>query len=163
MWLWNSCIDSYVWNIAFCLLFMPWFICTRRWFMDKFHANQTSMCLESYQNWVWGWYCETCLSPPVIFLSTVPGRCCFVDLFRYLCFVFVFAYYLVCFLQPCGHMMGKGWPLGSLECDVCLCFVTFSYCVLGQVWFLIVSIPDLCLISYFDKSTSKDITLCLTP
>ena len=28
-------------------------------------------------------------------------------------------------------------------------FVTFSYCVLGQVWYLIVSIPDLCLLSYF--------------
>ena len=29
--------------------------------------------------------------------------------------------------------------------DVFLCFVTFLYGVLGQVWYLIVSIPDLCL------------------
>ena len=28
-------------------------------------------------------------------------------------------------------------------------FVTFPYGVLGQVWYLIVSIPDLCLLSYF--------------
>ena len=35
-----------------------------------------------------------------------------------------------------------------LDLSSCL-FVTFSYCVLGQVWYLIVSIPDLCLLSYF--------------
>ena len=29
-------------------------------------------------------------------------------------------------------------------------FVTLSYGVLGQVWYLIVSIPDVCLLSYFD-------------
>ena len=28
-------------------------------------------------------------------------------------------------------------------------FVTFSFSVLCQVWYLIVSIPDLCLLSYF--------------
>ena len=28
-------------------------------------------------------------------------------------------------------------------------FVTFQSGILGQVWYLIVSIPDLCLISYF--------------
>ena len=30
-------------------------------------------------------------------------------------------------------------------------FVTFPYGVLGQVWNLIVLIPDLCLLSYFVK------------
>ena len=38
---------------------------------------------------------------------------------------------------------------GSLVCDDFLCFVTFPLCVLGQVWYLIVSIPDLCLLTYF--------------
>ena len=33
-----------------------------------------------------------------------------------------------------------GWPLGSLVCDVFMCFVTFQFAVLGQVWYLIVSI-----------------------
>ena len=37
----------------------------------------------------------------------------------------------------------KGWPIGSLVCDVLLCFVTFPCSVLGQVWYLNVSIPDL--------------------
>ena len=27
-----------------------------------------------------------------------------------------------------------------------LCFVTFSYGVSGQVWYLVVSIPDICLL-----------------
>ena len=34
-------------------------------------------------------------------------------------------------------------------CDVFLCFVTFRYGVLGQVWYLIVSIPDICYLPYF--------------
>ena len=32
---------------------------------------------------------------------------------------------LVCSLQPCGHLLGKGWPHGSLVCDVFLCFCHF--------------------------------------
>ena len=31
-------------------------------------------------------------------------------------------------------------------------FVTFPYAALGQVWCMIVSIDDLCLLSYFDGS-----------
>ena len=46
-------------------------------------------------------------------------------------------------------MLGKGLLLGSLACDISCAFVTIQYCVLGQVWYLIVSIPDLCLLSYF--------------
>ena len=57
--------------------------------------------------------------------------------------------FLVCSLKSSGHLLGKGWPLGSLVCDVFLCFVTFPCGVLGQVWYLIVSISDLYLFSYF--------------
>ena len=35
------------------LLFITWFICSRRWCIDKlevFHANQTSMCLDIHLN-----------------------------------------------------------------------------------------------------------------
>ena len=34
-----------------------------------------------------------------------------------------------CSLQPCGHLLGKGWPLGSLLCDVfmCLCHFLIRY------------------------------------
>ena len=33
---------------------------------------------------------------------------------------------LICSLQPRGHLLGKSWPLGSLVCDVFLCFCHFS-------------------------------------
>ena len=85
------------------------------------------------------------LNPPVINLMIVPRQCFFATYVSCLylpCF-------LVCSLQPCGHLLGKGKPLGSLVCDVLLYFVTFPCGVLGLVWHLIVSIPDLCLLTYF--------------
>ena len=51
------------------------------------------------------------------------------------------SYCRVCSLQPCGHLVGK---VLSLFCVMFfLCFVTFLYDVLGQVWYLSVSNPDL--------------------
>ena len=74
------------------------------------------------------------------------------DPFCYLCFMFVFVMLPVCSLQPCNHLLGKGYPLGFLVCCVFLLlfFVTFPYGVPGQVLYLIVLIPDLCLPLYFD-------------
>ena len=49
-------------------------------------------------------------------------------------------------LQPCGLLLGKCCPLvGYVDCV----FVTFPRCILGQVWYLIVSFPDLFHLSYF--------------
>ena len=45
-------------------------------------------------------------------------------------------------LLPCGHL--------ALVCDVYCDFVTFPFGILGQVWYLIVSIPDPCCLSYFN-------------
>ena len=39
--------------------------------------------------------------------------------------------------------------LGSLVYDVFFCFFTFPYGVPGQVWYLILSILDICLLLYF--------------
>ena len=33
--------------------------------------------------------------------------------------------FLACSLQPCGHLLGNGWPFGSLVSDVLLCFCHF--------------------------------------
>ena len=104
---------------------------TRRWYINKlgiFRANQKSTCLDPHQKW--GWYSQTCLSPPVNFLLTNPRRC-----FFFVICVSCLSCYLVCSLQPCGHLLGKGWPLGFLVCDVNLCvfFFTFPCGVLGQV------------------------------
>ena len=66
-------------------------------------------------------------------------------------------YCLVGFLQPCDHLLGKDLPLGSLVCDVSLCFVTFPYGVSGKVWVLSVLIPDLCLLFFTKRLKTKNI------
>ena len=88
----------------------------------------------------------------------------------YLCFVFVM---LSCLFIAalCGHLLGKCWPLCSFVCDVvffvCV-FVTFPCGVLRQVWYLIVSIPDNCLLTFFQDQVSLNAgqkyckTLCNT-
>ena len=40
----------------------------------------------------------------------------------------------------------------ALVCDVYCDFVTFPFCILGQVWYLIVSVPDPCCLSYFEPN-----------
>ena len=59
------------------------------------------------------------------------------------CYVFV----CVCLYVLCGHLLGKGWPIGSRLW--CLWVCHFPIGILGQVWYLIVSIPDLCTLTYF--------------
>ena len=57
---------------------------------------------------------------------------------------------------PCSFVI-TCWEradLLALLCVMFLCvFVTFSYGVPGQVWYLIVSNPDLCLLPYFKTLT----------
>ena len=83
-----------------------------------------------------------------IFYWPFQGGTSFVDL---LCFCSVLS--LLCFVHVClyvlrGHLLGKGWPLGSrLWCLLWVCH--FPIGILGQVWYLIVSIPDLCNLTYF--------------
>ena len=84
-----------------------------------------------------------------IFYWPFQGGTSFVD---FLCFCSVLC--LLCFVRVClyvlrGHLLGKGWPLGSrLWCLLWVCY--FPIGILGQVWYLIVSIPDLCNLIYFD-------------
>ena len=69
------------------------------------------------------------------------------DPFFYLCFVFVMLSCLIiaALWSPAGHGLAS-W----LSCDVFCLFVTFPCSVLGQVLYLIVSILDLCLLTYSD-------------
>ena len=57
------------------------------------------------------------------------------------------------FLAALWSSAGKGlsYLSGSIVCDVFLCFVICSNGVLNQVWYLIVSIPDVCLLAYCDS------------
>ena len=67
---------------------------------------------------------------------------CFCSVLCLLCFV------RVCLYVLCGHLLGKGWPLGfRLWCLLWVCH--FPIGILGQVWYFIVSIPDLCTLTYF--------------
>ena len=69
------------------------------------------------------------------------------DLLCYLCLSLLYCH--VCILQPCGQLLVKV-DLFALLCVVFSCvFAIFTYGVLGQVWYTIVSIPDLCLLHYF--------------
>ena len=71
-------------------------------------------------------------------------------------YVLCMSCFLVCSMQHCGHLLGKGWPLGFLVCSVLLCFVTFPCGIVGLVWCLIVSISDICLLTQI----KKNVTFC---
>ena len=55
-------------------------------------------------------------------------------------------YCLVCPMQPCGHMLGKGLPLFSLECDVSLCYIHFPILCLRLGVVFVALIPDIYLL-----------------
>ena len=122
--------------------------------LGVFHANQISMCLDPVR-----------LAPlnrfkpsSKLFYWPFQGGTSFVDL---LCFCSVLC--LLCFVRVClyvlrGHLLGKGWPLGSrLWCLLWVCH--FPIGILGQVWYLIVSIPDLCNLTYFVHFSWKKKTM----
>ena len=89
-----------------------------------------------------------------MFLLTVPRQCFFCG--AHLLFMF-----RVChaFLSVLCSLVVTCWEsacLLSLLCVMFSCvFITFPCRVLGQVWYLIVSISDLCLLSYFVLNLSK--------
>ena len=95
-----------------------------------------------------------------IFYWPFQGGTSFVDL---LCFCSVLC--LQCFVRVClyvlrGSLLGKGWPLGSrLWCLLWVCH--FPIGILGQVRYLIVSIPDSCNLTYFKYNTQISKTLFL--
>ena len=47
----------------------------------------------------------------------------------------------------------------ALDGDVYCIFVTFPCNILGQVWYLIVSFPDLCCLSYFETCNRLNMPL----
>ena len=68
-------------------------------------------------------------------------------------------YCLVGYLKPCDTCWERVDSL-ALLCVMILCvFVTFLYGVLSQVWYLIVSIPDLCRLLYFHLKTYLALSL----
>ena len=73
------------------------------------------------------------------------------DYLCYLCLVFVMLSRL--FIAALWSPVLKGLTSWLLFVIFFNCvFVAFPYVILGQVWYLIVSIPDLCRLSYFHKA-----------
>ena len=97
-----------------------------------------------------GTYRQTCLNPPVIFLLTVPRQCFFCGSF-FLFVILVCLYHTV--LSVPYSLVVTCWERADLLVLLCMMFscvfVTSPYGVLGQVRYLNVLIPDLCLLPYF--------------
>ena len=86
------------------------------------------------------------LSPPEIsVLLRVPRRCLFCGSFSL--FLFQVCHAFLSVLAAFGSSAGKA--LTSLCVMFSCVYVTFLNCALGQVWYLIMFIPDLCRLSYF--------------
>ena len=60
-----------------------------------------------------------------------------------------YAFVRVCLFVPCGHLLGKDCPLSSRMWCLTMS-LSLSVGILGQVWYMIVSIPDLCTLIYFE-------------
>ena len=59
--------------------------------------------------------------------------------------VLCFSCFRVCPLLPCGHLLGRLlFAISNWD------FFTFPCGILGQAWYLILLIPDLCHFAYFD-------------
>ena len=69
------------------------------------------------------------------------------DLLFYLCLVFIMNSCL--FIAALWSSAGKGLTSWLLFVVFNCVFITFTCGILGQMWCLIVSIPDLCRLSYF--------------
>ena len=86
---------------------------------------------------------ETCLSPPVKYVyQPFQGGTSFVYHLCYLCLVLVMLSCL--FIPALWSPAGKGQTSWLLFVMLNCVFVTFPCGILGQVCYLIVSIPDLC-------------------
>ena len=67
-------------------------------------------------------------------------------LFLYcVCHAFASAHCCLIIWSPAGKGLTSWLSFVVLNCVV----VSFSFGILGQVWYLIVSIPDICPLSYF--------------
>ena len=83
-----------------------------------------------------------------IFYRPFQGGTSFYWSFIFFLYCVYYVFVCVCLYLPCGHLLGKGWPLGSrLWCLLWVCH--FPIGILDQVWYLIASIPDLCTLTYF--------------
>ena len=100
--------------------------------------------------------CEMCSSTKPsskIFYCPFQGSISFVNLICFFLSCVWYAFVRVCLYVPCGHLLGKGRPLGSLVWYLTVSLF-FPIGIQDQVWYLILSIPDLCTLAYFVLSSN---------
>ena len=95
------------------------------------------------------WNHKTSLSPKAGIIGTDHSKAVILLWILFVIYVSCMSCFIVCLLRPRGHLLGKGWSLDSLLCDIFLCFFHFLFGALGQIYYLIVSIPELFLLTYF--------------
>ena len=133
------------------LLFISWFICSGRLCIDKlgvFHTNQISMSWSTSELRVRLAMWNRFKPPSKIFFTDHPRRYLFCGSFMFFCLVFVMPLCLsvyLCLVVTCWERAN----LSALVCSVVLWVCHFPIGILGQVRNLIVSIPDLCTLTYF--------------
>ena len=93
-------------------------------------------------------YHQTCLSPPVCLL-TVPRMCFFCESSVFIMFRSCRYAFLSDHCSIVVTCLERANLLALLYVTFSCVIVTFPCDVLGQVWYLIVSIPDLCFLTYF--------------
>ena len=73
------------------------------------------MCFYPHLNLGWGWCTvKPVLSPPVKYFTDRSKAVLLLWIFYYVfCLVFALPLCEVCLYVPCGHLLGKGWPLDS--------------------------------------------------
>ena len=89
----------------------------------------------------------TGLSPPVNSFTDHSKALLFVDLLCYLCLEFVM--FLRLFIAALWSPVRKGLTTWLSFVMFNCVYVTFPCNTLGQVWYMIASFPDLCLLSHF--------------
>ena len=119
------------------------FVCNMRQYIDTlgiFYVNQTSVCLDPHQKWGWGWYIQTCLSPPVNILLTVPERFFFCESslgFFALCwYVTLSCVFLATFSSPAAKRLASWFSfIGWFLVRVCVFFKFSMWCPRSGVVF----------------------------
>ena len=92
-----------------------------------------------------------------IFLLTVPRRHFFYGSFVLFmsCVCHAFASVQCCLVVTCWERADLLLLFVMFNCV----FVTFPYGILGLVWYLIISIPDLCCLSYFNGYAESSLVI----
>ena len=125
-----------------------------------FNANQTSMCLDLYTSELRGEFGTVKHVKTLQYILLTVLRWCF------FCGSFLLFMYHVCLcyaaLSIQCSLVITCWERADLFAVLCVVFscvfVTFPYGVPDQVWYLIVSLPDLCHPLYF---TTRHADCCM--